>query len=138
VGFPGETEEDFLDTLDVVERARFDSAYTFQYSPRPGTRAATFDDQVPKDVVQERFDRLTALQESVSLERSRAQVGTVAEVLVEGPGKRGPLAQARTRGNRIVHLDGAWEAGTFLDARITSAAPHHLIGEPVRIEAPVP
>src|SRR5213078_3662416 len=63
VGFPGETEEDFLQTLRVVEEARFDSAYTFQYSPRPGTRAASFPDQVPKEVVQDRFDRLVQLQE---------------------------------------------------------------------------
>src|ERR687897_212391 len=76
VGFPGETEEDFAGTLEVVERARFDSAYTFQYSPRPGTRAASMPDQVPKKVVQERFDRLLALQGEISLEKARAQVGT--------------------------------------------------------------
>ncbi len=89
VGFPGETEEDFADTLDVVERARFDSAYTFQYSPRPGTRAASMPDQLPKEVVQERFDRLVALQEEISLEKARAQIGAEVEVLVEGAGRRG-------------------------------------------------
>ena len=129
VGFPGESEGDFADTLDVVERARFDSAYTFQYSPRPGTRAASLPDQVEKEVVQERFDRLVALQERISLEKARAQVGAEVEVLVEGSGRRGSSTQSRTRTNRIVHLEEALEPGTFATARITGAAPHHLAGE---------
>ncbi|MEO8422862.1 MAG: tRNA (N6-isopentenyl adenosine(37)-C2)-methylthiotransferase MiaB [Actinomycetota bacterium] len=129
VGFPGETEVDFAETLDVVERARFDSAYTFQYSPRPGTLASTFDDQIPKEVVQERFDRLVELQQRISLDRSRAQVSGTFEVLVEGAGKRGPSTQARTRTNRIVHLPDALEPGTFVHARITAASAHHLTGE---------
>jgi tRNA-2-methylthio-N6-dimethylallyladenosine synthase len=129
VGFPGETEEDFAQTLDVVERARFDSAYTFQYSPRPGTRAASMSDQIPKEVVQERFDRLVALQEAISLEKARAQVGRELEVLVEGTGPRRSSTQARTRTNRIVHLGEAIEPGTFVTARITEAASHHLAGE---------
>jgi tRNA-2-methylthio-N6-dimethylallyladenosine synthase len=136
VGFPGETEEDFADTLDVARRARFDQAYTFQYSPRPGTRAAVMDDQIPKEVVQERFDRLVALQEAISLERMREQVGAIAEVLVEGTGRKGGV-QGRTRTNRVVHLPGEIATGTFLDARIVSAHPHHLVGELVREPAPV-
>jgi tRNA-2-methylthio-N6-dimethylallyladenosine synthase len=128
VGFPGETEADFRDTLDVVERARFDSAYTFQYSPRPGTRAESFEDQIEKDVVQERFERLVTSQERISLERNRDQVGSTLEVLVEGEGKRAGSTQARTRTNRIVHLREQVAAGTFLDARIVAAAPHHLSG----------
>jgi tRNA-2-methylthio-N6-dimethylallyladenosine synthase len=128
VGFPGETEEDFGGTLDVVERARFDSAYTFQYSPRPGTRAAGMPDQLPKDVVQERFDRLVGLQEGISLARNRAQIGRTVEVLVEGNGKRGGSTQARTRTNRIVHLPEPVVAGRFVHARITDAAAHHLSG----------
>jgi tRNA-2-methylthio-N6-dimethylallyladenosine synthase len=131
VGFPGETEDDFLATLDVVERARFDSAYTFQYSPRPGTRAAGMPDQLPKDVVQERFDRLVGLQEGISLARNRAQIGRTVEVLVEGNGKRGGSTQARTRTNRIVHLPEPVDAGAFVHARITDAAAHHLSGEVV-------
>jgi tRNA-2-methylthio-N6-dimethylallyladenosine synthase len=137
VGFPGETEEDFRDTLEVVERAAFDSAYQFQYSPRPGTRAATMPDQVPKEIVQERFDRLVVLQEGISLAKNREQVGRVFDVLVEGGGKRGGSTQARTRTNRIVHLSEQIEAGTFLRARVTSAAAHHLTGavvpEPVAL-----
>jgi tRNA-2-methylthio-N6-dimethylallyladenosine synthase len=136
VGFPGETEEDFEDTLDVVRRARFDQAYTFQYSPRPATRAATMQDQVPKPVVQERFDRLVALQEAIALERMHEQIGSTAEVLVEGIGRKGRV-QGRTRTNRVVHLDGTHAAGTFLDARIVAAHPHHLDGELVRENAAV-
>jgi tRNA-2-methylthio-N6-dimethylallyladenosine synthase len=130
VGFPGETEEDFAATLAVVERARFDQAYTFQYSPRPGTRAAQMDEQVAKPVVQERFDRLVALQESIALEKMTNDVGRVREVLIEGVGRKG-RAQGRTRTNRVVHLDEALEPGAFVDARIVSAHPHHLVGERV-------
>ena len=136
VGFPGETEEDFLGTLEVVRRARFDQAYTFQYSPRPGTRAAMMERPVRKDVVQDRFDRLVALQGSIALEEMRRQVGRTAEVLVEGTGRKGGT-QGRTRTNRVVLLSEAIDPGTFVDARIVSAHPHHLTGEPVRAPAAV-
>ena len=139
VGFPGETEDDFRGTLEVVERAAFDSAYQFQYSPRPGARAATMPDQVPKEVVQERFDRLVSLQEGISLAKNREQVGRTFEVLVEGDGKRGGSTQARTRSNRIVHIADPIAPGTFVHARVTSAAAHHLTGavvpEPVALGA---
>ena len=138
VGFPGETEIDFADTLDVVDRARFDSAYTFQYSPRPGTRAATMPDQVPKEVVQERFDRLVELQESITSAKNREQVGRTFEVLVEGASKKGPSTQGRTRTNRIVHLHDAVASGTFAHARVTEAAAHHLVGEVVPAPESVP
>ncbi|HEY7755588.1 MAG TPA: tRNA (N6-isopentenyl adenosine(37)-C2)-methylthiotransferase MiaB [Actinomycetota bacterium] len=131
VGFPGETEDDVLETLDVVRRARFDQAYTFQYSPRPGTRAATMDGQVAKEVVQERFERLVALQEAISLERMREQIGTSVEVLVEGTGRKGRV-QGRTRTNRVVHVDGEHRPGSFLQVQIVGAHPHHLDGELVR------
>jgi tRNA-2-methylthio-N6-dimethylallyladenosine synthase len=136
VGFPGETEEDFADTLEVVERARFDSAYTFQYSPRPGTRAATMPDQVPKEIVQERFDRLVALQTSITAEANRRHLGEVVEVLVEGDGKRAGSTQSRTRTNRIVHLRESLPAGTFATAEITEAAAHHLLGRVVEVPQP--
>ncbi|MGH2529070.1 MAG: tRNA (N6-isopentenyl adenosine(37)-C2)-methylthiotransferase MiaB [Actinomycetota bacterium] len=132
VGFPGETEEDFGATLGVVGVARFDQAFTFQYSPRPGTPAASMTGQVPKDVVQDRFDRLVALQGSISLSRMHEMVGRTAEVLVEGVGRKGGV-QGRTRTNKVVHLVGDLAPGTFLDARITSAHPHHLVGELVRV-----
>jgi len=131
VGFPGETQEDFQRTLDIVEEARFDSAFMFQYSPRPGTRAAQFEEQVPKAVVRERFDRLLALQERVSMERNRALIGQTVELLIEAGG-RGGRAQGRTRTNKIVHFDGDAEPGVFVDALITAAQAHHLTGELVR------
>jgi tRNA-2-methylthio-N6-dimethylallyladenosine synthase len=129
VGFPGETEDDFAQTLDAVEEAGFDSAFMFQYSPRPGTRAASFDDQVPKEVVQERFERLVALQERIGAARSAAQLGAEVEVLVEGGDKKGVATQARTRTNRIVHLPDDLEPGTFAQVRIVATATHHLSGE---------
>jgi tRNA-2-methylthio-N6-dimethylallyladenosine synthase len=135
VGFPGETEEDFRDTLRVIEEARFDAAYTFQYSPRAGTEAAVYDQQVPKEVVQERFDRLVELQERISLERNRAMEGRTVEVLVEGSGRKGGV-QGRTRTNKVVNFQGRATPGEFVDVLITGAHPHHLSGEPV--EAAVP
>jgi tRNA-2-methylthio-N6-dimethylallyladenosine synthase len=131
VGFPGETEEDFRATLRVVEEARFDAAYTFQYSPRPGTMAAGFDEQVPKEIVQDRFDRLLALQEAISLENSRALEGRVVEVLIEGDGKKGGL-QGRTRTNRVVNFEGPGSPGEFAQVTVLRGHPHHLTGEPVR------
>ncbi|MEX1047158.1 MAG: tRNA (N6-isopentenyl adenosine(37)-C2)-methylthiotransferase MiaB [Actinomycetota bacterium] len=131
VGFPGETERDFEDTLDVVRIARFDSAFTFQYSPRPGTPAASFPGQVSPDEVQERFERLVALQEEVSMANNRELVGSSPEVLVEGPGRKGGT-QGRTRTNKVVHFDGAAQMGEFVDVRIVDAHPHHLGGELVR------
>ncbi|MGH2792669.1 MAG: tRNA (N6-isopentenyl adenosine(37)-C2)-methylthiotransferase MiaB [Actinomycetota bacterium] len=132
VGFPGETEEDFAGTLRAVERARFDSAYTFQYSTRPGTEAASFADPVDASVVQERFERLVALTERMALERNREQVGRTFEVLVEEPASRKDPARAtaRTRTNKIVHIPAGPGAGEFVDAVVTGAHPHHLDGVP--------
>jgi tRNA-2-methylthio-N6-dimethylallyladenosine synthase len=127
VGFPGETEEDFQGTLRVTERARFDAAFTFQYSPRPGTVAADFDGHVPKPVVQERFDRLVVLQERISLERNRELVGRTVEVLVEGEGRKGNR-KGRTRTNKLVHAAGDIAPGTFAHIAVTGAHPHHLDG----------
>jgi tRNA-2-methylthio-N6-dimethylallyladenosine synthase len=130
VGFPGETEEDFLQTLRVTRSASFDSAFTFQYSPRPGTPAAEFDDQIPKEVVQERFDRLVDLQETISLRKNEALVGQTVEVLIDGEGRKGNL-RGRTRTNKLVHLPGELLPGTFADVLVTTAHPHHLDGQPV-------
>jgi tRNA-2-methylthio-N6-dimethylallyladenosine synthase len=133
VGFPGETDEDFEDTLSLVEEVRFDAAYTFQYSPRPGTEAGAREDQVPKPVVQERFDRLVAAQERISHEHNQAMVATAVEVLVEGPSKKvkknpGRIT-GRTRTNRLVHFADTAQAGEFREVIVTGAAPHHLEGE---------
>jgi tRNA-2-methylthio-N6-dimethylallyladenosine synthase len=107
VGFPGETEEDFQATLDMVERVRFDAAYTFIFSPREGTRAATLPGQVTAAVKKERLARLNALQNRISRELNEALVGRVAEILVEGPSKNNPDRLAgRTRTNKLVHFAG--------------------------------
>jgi tRNA-2-methylthio-N6-dimethylallyladenosine synthase len=135
VGFPGETEDDFGATLRVTEEARFDQAYTFQYSPRPGTIAATHPDQIPKEVVQERFDRLVALQERISLGRNEEVVGQRVEVLVEGDGRKGRI-QGRTRTNKLLHFDGPYAPGDFVDVLVTGAHPHHLDGEPAPAVVP--
>ena len=127
VGFPGETDSEFADTLRVTEAAQFDAAFTFQYSPRPGTPAAAYQEQLPKKVVQERFDRLVDLQERISLEKNRALIGDVVEVLVEGEGRKGNL-KGRTRTNKLVHFAGVVTPGSFAQVRITDAHPHHLDG----------
>ena len=138
VGFPGETEQDFEQTMSLVEEARYDAAYTFQYSPRPMTEAASFDGHLPKGVVQERFDRLVALQERISFERNVAQVGREEVLIVEGPSKKnaGRLT-GRTRTNRVVHFDddGA-EPGSLRKIEITGAHPHHLDGRVLSNGAP--
>ncbi len=138
VGFPGETEEDFQATLDVVREARFAGAYTFQYSVRPGTPAATMEDQVPREVVQERYERLVALQNDISWAENKAQVGRVLEVLVaEGEGRKDDATHrmtGRAPDNRLVHFTPAGEhgrprPGDMVTVEVTQAAPHHLIAD---------
>lgn len=141
VGFPGETEEDFQQTLDVVEQARFSSAFTFLYSPRPGTPAADREDQVPDDVALERYKRLVALQERICAEDNAALEGTTVEVLIsEGDGRKDGetlRVTGRARDNRLVHValpEGISEAdkprpGDMVTATVTHGAPHHLIAD---------
>ncbi len=129
VGFPGETDADFEATLDVVRQARFDGAFTFQFSPRPGTPAATMDGHVPAGVVQERFDRLITLQNEIAHASNRALVGRTLEVMVEGTSRKDPsTVTTRTRGNRPLHVAADLEPGTYHHAVVTRAAPHHLVG----------
>jgi len=135
VGFPGETEEDFQETLSLVAEARYDAAYTFQYSPRPMTEAASMDGHLPKEVVQERYERLVALQEDISAEHNRRAIGTTEQVLVEGVSKKdGDRLTGRTRSNKLVHFrsDGA-EPGSFRDVLVTASHPHHLVGDIVGV-----
>ena len=138
VGFPGETEEDFAQTLRVVEQSRFSSAFTFQYSIRPGTPAATMADQVPKAVVQERFERLVSLQDEMSWAENRAVEGRTVEVLVapsEGRKDRETSRMSgRARDNRLVHFSvpaGGEVArpGDVVDVDVTYGAPHHLVAD---------
>lgn len=145
VGFPGETEEDFLETLRVVEQARFASAFTFQYSIRPGTPAATMPDQVSKAVVQERYERLIALQDRISADENRAQVGREVQVLIAmGEGKKDSETErisGRAEDNRLVHLavpagSERPRPGDVVTTTISSAAAFHLIADgdaPLRI-----
>jgi tRNA-2-methylthio-N6-dimethylallyladenosine synthase len=138
VGFPGETEEDFAAPLDVVRAAEFTSAFTFQYSRRPGTPAADLPDQLPKAVVQERYERLVAVQDEISWRLNRAQEGRVLEVLVaEGEGRKDGATHrlsGRARDNRLVHFavpDGAEvpRPGDLVTVGVTYGAPHHLVAD---------
>ncbi|HUY47020.1 MAG TPA: tRNA (N6-isopentenyl adenosine(37)-C2)-methylthiotransferase MiaB [Streptosporangiaceae bacterium] len=142
VGFPGETERDFEDTLDLVRRARFAGAFTFQYSPRPGTPAASMADQVPAGVVAERYQRLAALVEDVSLAENGNFTGRQVEVLVaEGEGRKDGATHrlsGRARDNRLVHFaPGAAgpRPGDLVTTVVTRAAPHYLVadGEPLAV-----
>ena len=138
VGFPGETEEDFAQTLHVVREARFAGAFTFQYSKRPGTPAAELPDQLPKAVVQERYVRLLALQEEISWAENTRQVGRVLEVLVaEGEGRKDGATHrlsGRAPDNRLVHFTvppdaGQPRPGDVATVTVTYAAPHHLVAD---------
>jgi tRNA-2-methylthio-N6-dimethylallyladenosine synthase len=142
VGFPGETERDFADTLEVVRRARFAGAFTFKYSIRPGTPAAAMPCQVPPEVVQERYDRLAALVAQVALGENLKLVGEAVEVLVaDGEGRKDEATHrmsGRARDNRLVHFAPAGAAprpGDVVSTVVTRAAPHYLIadGPPVAV-----
>ena len=133
VGFPGETEAEFAETLSLVEAARYDAAFTFQYSSRPMTEAAGLPDHLPKEIVQERFERLVALQSDISLEQNVQLIGRMESVLVEGSSKKNPgKLTGRTRTNKLVHFDDTGATtGTFATVEITSAHPHFLEGRPL-------
>ena len=131
VGFPGETEEDFSDTLRVTELAAFDSAFTFEYSKRPGTAAVDLDGHVDPAVVSARFKRLAELTRDLSAASNRRQLGTVQELLLEGPSKTDPQrVSGRTRGNRLVHVPRSETTapGTLVNAHLTDAASFYLLG----------
>ena len=136
VGFPGETDRDFEDTLDLVRRARFAAAFTFQYSPRPGTPAAGMDGQVPPEVVAERYERLAALVSEIALTENETLAGSEVEVLVaEGEGRKDGTTHrmsGRARDNRLVHFTPAGPAprpGDVVTTLVTRAAPHYLIAD---------
>ena len=139
VGFPGETDDDFERTLEVAAEARFDDAFTFIFSPRPGTEAATMTDHfVAPHVAAERFARLRIVIERCSLAANQRRVGLVEEVLVEGPSKKDPtVLAARTAQHRLVHFTPAHpvRAGSYVEVEVTGAAPHHLTGRFVSVLA---
>ena len=141
VGFPGETEEDFQATLDVVRAARFSSAFTFQYSKRPGTPAAVLDDQVPPDVVKDRYLRLAAVVDEIAWEEGKALVGRTLELMVsEGEGRKDAATRrlsGRAPDNRLVHFAADFSGvdadsvrpGDMVTVDVTYAAPHHLVAD---------
>jgi tRNA-2-methylthio-N6-dimethylallyladenosine synthase len=153
VGFPGETEDDFVQTLEVVEAARFAGAFTFQYSQRPGTPAATLPDQVPADVVRDRYERLVDLVNDIAWQENKLLVGRMVELLVaEGEGRKDAATHrlsGRGPDNRLVHFDPhtplveegapapvtrpgeghAIRPGDLVTVEITRAAPHHLVAD---------
>jgi tRNA-2-methylthio-N6-dimethylallyladenosine synthase len=152
VGFPGETEEDFVQTLEVVAAARFAGAFTFQYSQRPGTPAATLPDQVPADVVKDRYERLVALVNDIAWDENKRLVGRTVELMVaEGEGRKDAATHrlsGRGPDNRLVHFDPAFRGldtgspggspgsttdrirpGDMVTVEITRAAPHHLVAD---------
>jgi len=136
VGFPGETDQDFEDTLDLVRRARFAGAFTFRYSIRPGTPAAAMDGQVPASVVQERYERLVSLVEETTFAENQKLTGATVEVMVaEGEGRKDAATHrmsGRARDNRLVHFaphESAPRPGDLVTATITRAAPHYLLAD---------
>ena len=139
VGFPGETDRDFQHTMEVAAAAEYDSAYTFIYSPRPGTEAAEMvDHYVAPDVVAERFDRLKVVLERAALAKHEARIGRTEEVVVEGPSRKDPsVLTGRTRQNKLVHFasPSPVRAGSYARVEVTGAAPHFLRGSLVEVTA---
>ena len=136
VGFPGETEADFEETLDVIAEVRYDSAFTFIYSPRRGTDAATMADQVPEAVKHERLERLVDLVQRIAAERNAERLGQVEQVLVEGPSRTDPsLLRGRTRRNTTVNFTGTGEAGDLVEVVIEGSTSTTLRG---RIATAIP
>lgn len=131
VGFPGETEKDYMETLKTVDKIRFDAAFTFMYSPRAGTRAASFTDEVPLEIKKERLIRLNTLQYGIAMDINKSLEGTVQEVLVEGPSKTDPQKMSsRTRTNRIIIFSGnEGLIGKIINVKITEAKTFSLFGE---------
>ena len=142
VGFPGETEDDFVQTLEVVAAARFSGAFTFQYSQRPGTPAATLPDQVPADVVQDRYERLVTLVNDIAWDENKRLVGRTVELMVaEGEGRKDAATHrlsGRGPDNRLVHFSPRGQGwrdastirpGDMVTVEITRAAPHHLVAD---------
>ena len=142
VGFPGETEDDFQATLDVVREARFAGAFTFQYSKRPGTPAADLPDQIGPEVVKDRYQRLVAVADDVAWDENKRVVGQAVELMVaEGEGRKDAATarlSGRARDNRLVHFATSRtdiRPGDVVTTAVTYAAPHHLVadGEPVGV-----
>lgn len=139
VGFPGETDDDFAATVEVAAEADYDYAYVFIFSPRSGTEAASMVEHfIGPEVVADRFARLRIVVEHSALQKHRARIGRIEEVLIEGPSKRNPaVLSARTRQNKLVHFEAPMlvRSGSYALVEITDAAPHHLRGRFVELTA---
>lgn len=132
VGFPTETEKDFQETLKVVKEVCFDQSFTFIFSPRPFTKAAAMDGQVPDEVKAERFQRLIEETKRAALIMNQKLIGTTQEILVEGRAKKGNYYSGRTVTNKVVNFSaGRCQEGTIINVSIVSCGPHHLVGEPI-------
>jgi tRNA-2-methylthio-N6-dimethylallyladenosine synthase len=130
VGFPGETEEDFAQTLSVAEEVGYDGAFTFIYSPRRETEAAELPDQIPHDIKVERMERLVEVIQRRAHERAQRFVGRTLEVLVEGPSRTDPSRlRGRSRHNKVVNFTGLASAGEYVEVQISSATSQTLLGE---------
>jgi tRNA-2-methylthio-N6-dimethylallyladenosine synthase len=130
VGFPGETEDDFRQTLAVAEEVGYDGAFTFIYSPRRGTEAAALPDQIPHDVAAERMERLVDVIQRRARERAQRFVGRTLEVLVEGPSRTDPArVRGRSRHNKVVNFNGLGDPGELVQVEITGATSQTLSGE---------
>jgi tRNA-2-methylthio-N6-dimethylallyladenosine synthase len=136
VGFPGETEDDFRETLEVVAEVGFDGAFTFVYSPRAGTEAAAMPDQIADEVKRERIERLVERVQQIAAERNARRVGMVEEVLVESPSRTEPaLLRGRTRRNTTVNFSGDAEPGELVSVEIASATSTTLAGAQLSLAA---
>jgi tRNA-2-methylthio-N6-dimethylallyladenosine synthase len=129
VGFPGETDQDFRETLEVVQEVRYDGAFTFVYSPRAGTEAASMPDQIPDELKRGRIERLVEVVQRIAHERNEERVGLVEQVLVEGPSRTDPsFLRGRTRRNTTVNFAGSASPGDLVDVRIEGATSTTLSG----------
>jgi tRNA-2-methylthio-N6-dimethylallyladenosine synthase len=132
IGFPGETDEDFAATMDILKRVRFDNVYSFLYSPREGTRAAKMTNTVPEEVKNERMKELLSAQDEIALERNLLYVGKTERVLVESVSKKGSAFTSRTAGGKLVHFTSdKCEIGDFINVKITRAGAYELFAEEV-------
>jgi tRNA-2-methylthio-N6-dimethylallyladenosine synthase len=130
VGFPGETDEDFEDTLDLVREIQFDHVFTFIFSPRPGTEASRYEDQVAEAVKKERFEKLTEAVREAALKQNLKLIGRVVDAVVEGESKTGGFIQARTESGKVILFEDRNAAvGKRLKLRVREAGPYHLLGE---------
>ncbi len=135
IGFPGETESDFQETYNLIEELRFQSAFIFNYSIRPGTSAAEYPDQIPNEIKQERFLRLLELQEAITLQNNESEIGTKLEILIFNNGRKDSQTgnySGRDYKNQLVHISETSEKlspGEYRTVEIVQAAPHHLLGK---------